>query len=415
MSVIVLLPLLVIAVLLIMRKHMMVAGICGAAVAMLIGKVGLAQASKIVTDSLPGMLTMLVPIIYSATALAIAKTGGFEALLGLSRKLIGERLYLVAAVIVMIQALATYAAGLGAGNTMAIGPLAFTVAGAVPELVAGMAIVTAASFETSPASAESATTSKIGGIDVGTYVDKMFPFTVFFWLLGTALAAYGVWRRGTLYKDQSDKVADENVPTVQLLRRAIAPIYFISVVVAGKYLNAWLGYQVFTPIFNMISTLIIAIAMTKSPIDKVAEDLIQGSSFILTRLFMIGLFLGFINILSTIGTFKYIASLTSSAPAFIFIPVAIITGFIVAVPAGAYSVGVISLIMPVLAELGLNPLQMGFVALAIGMGTQMSPVQINVASLSQTFKMEIQQVVRNNAPYLVGTLIILCIMGAVFR
>ncbi|WP_371362394.1 hypothetical protein SRRS_35520 [Sporomusa rhizae] len=410
MSIIVLIPLLVITVLLIRQTHMMVAGICGAVIAMFIGNIGLMQATKIVTDSLPGMLTMLVPIIYCSTALALSKTGGFEALLALARHASGGRLYLVAAAVVIIQALATYAAGLAAGNTMAIGPLAFAIAGVVPQVVAGMAIVSAVSFETSPSSAEAATVSKIAGIDVGTYVDQLFPIAVAFWLVGAALAAYGVWKHGSFIKTDSQKQAEE-LPMAENWRRAIAPIYFIAVVVAGKYFNVWLDYPVFTPIFNMISTLAIAAIMTRSAVAKVAEDVIQGSAFILTKLFSIGLFLGFINILSAIGTFKYIAGLTASAPAFIFVPVAIITGFAVAVPAGAYSVGVISLIMPVLAEVGLTPLQMGLVSIAIGMGTQMSPVQINVAALSQTFGMDITKIVKNNAPYLVVVLAVLCVLG----
>ncbi|KYH33384.1 hypothetical protein [Neomoorella mulderi] len=408
MSAIVLLPLLVIIAVLVMRKHMIVAGISGAIVAMIIGHMGLAPATKIIMDAIPGMMSMTTPIMYSATALAVAKTGGFDALLRLSRKITGNRVYLVAAAIVLIQALATYAAGLGAGNTMVTGPLAFAAVGAVPELIAGMAIATAASFETSPASAESATISKIAGIDVGTYVNQMFPFTILFWIIGIALAAYGVWRRGRILNEENN----EPMPMGQIVRTALPPLYFIIVVVAGKYLNMLFGgYHVFTAPFNMISTLVLATILTKSSMDKMAENLIQGSSFILTRLFAIGVFLGFINILSEIGTFKYIAQIAASAPSFIFVATAILAGFIVAVPAGAYSVGVISLVVPVLAAVGLTPLQMGLVALAIGMGTQMSPVQINVAALSQTFEMEIESVVRNNAPYVLGVLVLLIILG----
>ncbi|AOQ25089.1 hypothetical protein MTAT_01130 [Moorella thermoacetica] len=408
MSAIVLLPLLVIIAVLVMRKHMIVAGISGAIVAMIIGHMGLASATKIIMDAIPGMMSMTTPIMYSATALAVAKTGGFDALLRLSRKITGNRVYLVAAAIVLIQALATYAAGLGAGNTMVTGPLAFAAVGAVPELIAGMAIATAASFETSPASAESATISKIAKMDVGTYVNQMFPFTILFWIIGITLAAYGVWRRGRILNEENN----EPMSMGQIVRTALPPLYFIIVVVAGKYLNMLFGgYHVFTAPFNMISTLVLATILTKSSMDKMAENLIQGSSFILTRLFAIGVFLGFINILSEIGTFKYIAQIAASAPSFIFVSTAILAGFIVAVPAGAYSVGVISLVVPVLAAVGLTPLQMGLVALAIGMGTQMSPVQINVAALSQTFEMEIESVVRNNAPYVFGVLALLIILG----
>ena len=100
--------------------------------------------------SIPGMTGIITPVIYSAVALVLAKLGGFEALLGLSRRVFGRKQYLIAAAIVLTQALTTYAAGLGAGNTMVTGPLALAIVGAVPQLIAGMAIVTAASFMTSP-------------------------------------------------------------------------------------------------------------------------------------------------------------------------------------------------------------------------------------------------------------------------
>lgn len=127
---------------------------------------------------------------------------------------------------------------------------------------------------------------------------------------------------------------NEPMPMGQLIRTAHPPLYFIVVVVAGKYLNNMLfgGYHVFTPPFNMITTIVLATILTKSSIDNMAENLVQGSSFILTRLFTIGVFLGFINILSEIGTFKYIAQIAASAPPFVFVSTAILAGFIVAIP-----------------------------------------------------------------------------------
>ena len=63
-----------------------------------------------------------------------------------------------------------------------------------------------------------------------------------------------------------------DVPLEKLVRTAIAPIYFILVVVAGKYFNIWLHYAVFTPVFNMLSALVIAVVMTREPMDKMAEN-----------------------------------------------------------------------------------------------------------------------------------------------
>ncbi|ALC89225.1 hypothetical protein AM500_05060 [Bacillus sp. FJAT-18017] len=408
MDALVLLPLLVMLILMLKNKHMLVAGIFGGITAMIIGQVGLADASKIINDTIPGMTSIITPVIYSATALVIAKTGGFDALLRLSRKVIGDRQYLIAMIIVLIQSLATYAAGLGAGNTMVTGPLAFAILGVVPQVVAGMAIGTAASFMTSPSGADAAAISKIAGVEIAQYSDTMLPFTVVMWIIAIAIAGIGTWKRGSILKEETA----EPIPTKTLALRAVAPLYFLIVVVAGKYLNALIGdYALFTPVFNMISTLVIAIILTKRPIDEISEDLVQNSAFLLTKLFAIGIFLGFINILAKIGTFTYIAGFIKMAPEFITVPTAILITFLIAIPAGGYSVGVSTLIMPILVESELSLIQLGVAALAIGLGTQMSPVQINVASLSQSFKTDMPSIIKFNAPYMIGLAIILCIVG----
>jgi hypothetical protein len=408
LNILVLIPLLLMAVLMIRQQHMMVAGVAGAATAMIIGQVGFEQAGQIIMGTLPKMLGIVVPVMYSATALVVAKTGGFAALLGLSRKIIGDRQYLIAPVIVLIQALATYAAGLGAGNTMVTGPLALAVIGAIPQMVAAMAIATAASFMTSPSGADSSAISNITGFEIDTYAATMFPFTVTLWGIAMLLATYGVYRRGSIINEESNS----DSPLKPMILKSIAPIYFLLVVVAGDFLNGLIGgYELFTPAFNMISTIVIAIVLAKHPMNEASEDLVQNSSFLLTKLFSIGIFLGFINILAEIGTFTYISGLISTVPSFIYLPAAIFTAFLIAIPAGAYSVGVTSLIFPILAQTDLTLMQMGLVAIAIGLGTQMSPVQINVAALSQTFNIDMKQVIKNNAPYVFGVMIILSVIG----
>jgi hypothetical protein len=435
MQIFVLLPLLVMLVLVLRNKHMILAGLAGGLVAMLVGGIGFAEAGKIVAAAIPGMTGIITPVIYSAVALVLAKLGGFEALLGLSRRVIGKRQYLIAAAIVLIQALATYAAGLGAGNTMVTGPLAMVVIGAVPQLIAGMAIVTAASFMTSPSGADAATISKIAGVEISAYTDTMFPLAVCLWIVGMALAAFGVWKSGSLLiKGDSTTVSEsadgtgaaakatavKTTGTAAVLSlkeqfiKALPPIYFLLVVVAGKNLNELMDYNLFGPVFNMFSTLLLAFLVTRQAPGKIAEDVVQSSSFLLTKLFAIGIFLGFINILAEIGTFSYIAGFIKSAPSFITVPVAVLIAFCIAIPAGGYSVGVSTLVMPIMVESGLSLLQIGLAALAVGIGTQMSPVQINVASLSQSFKLDIQRIVKINAPYMIAVAVILCILGFFF-
>lgn len=408
MQVLVLLPLIVMLVMVLRNKHMILAGLAGGAVAMVVGGVGIDQAGQIIMNSIPGMTGIITPVIYSAVALVLAKLGGFNALLGLSRKLIGRKQFLLAAAIVLIQALATYAAGLGAGNTMVTAPLALAVIGAVPQVIAGMAIVTAASFMTSPSGADAAAISKIAGVDIAAYSSTMFPMAVSMWVVGMAIAAFGVWKNGSLVQEEDR----EELPLKELLLKALPPIYFLLVVVAGKNLNALLGgYELFSPVFNMFSTLLIAFAVTRNPLDKLSEDIVQNSSFLLTKLFSIGIFLGFINILAEIGTFSYIAGFIKSTPSFVTVPVAVLITFLIAIPAGGYSVGVSTLVMPIMVESGLSLFQIGLAAIAVGVGTQMSPVQINVASLSQSFKLDIQRIVKINAPYMAAIAAILCIIG----
>lgn len=408
MQVLVLLPLLVMLVLVLRNKHMILAGLAGGVVAMIVGGIGIDEAGQIIMSAIPGMTGIITPVIYSAVALVLAKLGGFNALLGLSRKVIGKKQFLLAAAIVLIQALATYAAGLGAGNTMVTAPLALAVIGAVPQVIAGMAIVTAASFMTSPSGADAAAISRIADVDIAAYSSTMFPMTVALWVLGMAIAAFGVWKNGSLVKEE----APEEVPMKELLLKALPPIYFLIVVVSGKYLNGLLGgYELFTPVFNMFSTLLLAFIVTRNPLDKLAEDIVQNSSFLLTKLFSIGVFLGFINILAEIGTFSYIAGFIQSTPSFVTVPVAVIITFLIAIPAGGYSVGVSTLVMPIMVESGLSLFQIGLAAIAVGVGTQMSPVQINVASLSQSFKLDIQRIVRINAPYMAAIAAILTIVG----
>lgn len=435
MQIFVLLPLLVMLVLVLRNKHMILAGLAGGLVAMLVGGIGFAEAGKIVAAAIPGMTGIITPVIYSAVALVLAKLGGFEALLGLSRRVIGKRQYLIAAAIVLIQALATYAAGLGAGNTMVTGPLAMVVIGAVPQLIAGMAIVTAASFMTSPSGADAATISKIAGVEISAYTDTMFPLAVCLWVVGMALAAFGVWKSGSLLAKGDSTSVSESADTAgatakataanatgttaalglkEQLIKALPPIYFLLVVVAGKNLNELMDYNLFGPVFNMFSTLLLAFVVTRQAPGKMAEDVVQSSSFLLTKLFAIGIFLGFINILAEIGTFSYIAGFIKSAPSFITVPVAVLIAFCIAIPAGGYSVGVSTLVMPIMVESGLSLLQIGLAALAVGIGTQMSPVQINVASLSQSFKLDIQRIVKINAPYMIAVAVILCILGFFF-
>ena len=106
-----------------------------------------------------------------------------------------------------------------------------------------------------------------------------------------------------------------------------------------------------------------------------------------------------------LGTFEQIAALASNVPEAIILPVAMIIAFLIAIPSGAFAAGVLTLILPTLSALGLPSEAMGFVAIATGLGTQISPVQINVAApLAKGFEIDIIDVIKGNLKYILGAL-----------
>ena len=74
----------------------------------------------------------LTPVIYAAGAVMIARSGSIKALVELLNRKLKGKLAWLAASIVLVQALATYMAGMGAGNTMVIAPLMFAAIGFIP-------------------------------------------------------------------------------------------------------------------------------------------------------------------------------------------------------------------------------------------------------------------------------------------
>ena len=57
---------------------------------------------------------------------------------------------------------------------------------------------------------------------------------------------------------------------------------------------------------------------------------------------------------------------------------------------------------------------MGFVAMATSLGTQISPVQINVVALSQGFNQEISDTVKGNMKWVISALVVLIILSSFF-
>ena len=195
-AILVLVPLVLVLVLLFRKVDMIIAGLVAGILAMIIGGISLAEANTQLLEAVPTMLSITVPIINSAVAMAVFKAGSYTAALTLAKRGTKGKVEYVSAFIVILLAAATYMSGIGGGSAMVIAPLAFAAVGVVPELIAAMSLAAAVSFTTSPASLESSIVSKLGGFSVSSYVVEMRPFWLLFVVLAIALA-FGERSAGT--------------------------------------------------------------------------------------------------------------------------------------------------------------------------------------------------------------------------
>ncbi len=400
------LPLILIIALLFLRQHMLVAGVAGGLLTMLIGGMPVGQATGIFLGGIKQMLTIIVPILYAAAAAMVARAGSVQAIVNLAQHYLKGKIAILAGVFVLIQAGATYMAGLGAGNTMVIAPLVAAAVGCVPGVVAGMAIATAACFTTSPASTETAIAAKAAATDLVVHASNMLPYTIIFVLGGAILAAWSVWRAGGILRN-ADQENSETASIGEQWKVAMPALILLFLVIGGNTLNTLVGIKFITPMTIILFTAVSVVLCSKLNVSETCEALTDGARFILTTLFAVGIFLGLINLMAEIGTFKSIANLASQVSPSLVLPVAMLIGFCVAFPAGAFCAGVLTLILPTLSNLGMPSEAMGFVAIATGLGTQISPVQINVAALGQGFNLTIMEVIRANLPYVLGAFIVL--------
>ncbi|WP_059170355.1 hypothetical protein [Bacillus sp. FJAT-27445] len=395
-AIVVIIPLIVILALLFMKVDMIAAGFVGGVLAMLIGGVGLAQANDQFLKTIPGMLSITVPIINSAIAMAVFKSGGYTAALTLVRRGIKGKVEYFAAFIVILQAAATYMSGIGGGSAMVIAPLAFAAVGAIPELIAAMSIAAAVSFTTSPASLESGIVSKLSGISVAQYVDEMRIFWIGFTILAVILGFYGAKKRKVIFKgEEAPEFA--GLTTGQIFKVTIPVIFLLGAVIFGPFINTGIGFPLFTPLLYTVVTLILIFLCTKFNLNESINAMVDGSTYILTRLLAVGIFLTFINIIGDTGAFQVIAGIAEKAPATLVVPAAVLAGILVGIPAGAYVGSILGLVLPVAVSLNFSPVELGFVAMGVGLGSQLSFVNITMQALSSGFQIPIIEVVKGNA------------------
>jgi hypothetical protein len=406
-------PLIVILVLLFKRVDMIVAGFAGGVLAMIIGGISLVQANDFLLKSIPSMLNITVPIINSALAMAVFKSGGYTSALTLVRRGIKGRVELFAAFIVILQAAATYMSGIGGGSAMVIAPLAFAAVGAIPELVAGMSIAAAVSFTTSPASLESGIVSKLGNISVGDYVAQMRIYWIAFVIIAIIIAFYGTKKRNTLFKgEESEEFA--GMTNKQLFKNTLPAIFLLSAVIFGPLVNNLVGFSLVSPLVYTIVTVALIFLCTKMNLNESVNAMVDGSNYILVRLFSVGIFLAFINIIAETGAFASIVNVAKMAPASLMVPTAVLAGFLVGVPAGAYVGSVLTLVLPIAVSLGFSPISLGFVAIGVGLGSQMSFVNITMQALSSGFQIPIIDVVKGNSKWVLGCVGLLLVLSFLF-
>lgn len=413
MAILVIIPLIIVLLLLFLKVDMIIAGLVGGVIAMLIGGIGLAEANKQFIETIPTMLTNTVPIINSAIAMAVFKSGGYSAALTLAKRATKGRVELVSAFIVILLAAATYMSGIGGGSAMVIAPLAFAAVGVIPELIAGMSLAEAVSFTTSPASLESSIVSQLGDISVGSYVATMRPYWLFFVLVAVILAYWGTKRRNVGFK-QDENDTFQHMNNKQLFKITIPAIFLLFAVILGPVVNKLIGFELLSPLVYMVVTFILIFLCTEFKMNQTVESMVDGSTYILTRLFQVGIFLSFINIIAETGTFGVIAGVARSAPEAVVVPVAVITGILIGIPAGAYVGSVLTLVLPVAVSLGFSPLALGFVTIGVGLGSQMSFVNITMQALSSGFQIPILEVVKGNVKWISLASVLLLIIALIF-
>jgi hypothetical protein len=406
-------PLLLILGLLFAQVNMLPAALAGGVMAMIIGGLGIADANKGLLEAVPKMLSITVPIINSAIAMAVFKAGGYAAALTLVRRSIGGRVEYVGAFIVILQAAATYMSGIGGGSAMVIAPLAFAAVGAIPAVIAGMSIAAAASFTTSPASLESSVVSQLSGTPVIEYVAIMRPFWLVFCAIAVVIAFVGTRRAKALFKGEESEEF-RNMSNAELWKRTIPALFLLFAVIAGPFVNKLAGGPVLGPIVYAVVTVALVWLCSNFTLNQSADAMVDGSSYILTRLFQVGIFLVFIGLIEKTGAFGTIAGLVRMVPPSMVVPAAVLAGFAIGFPAGAYVGSILTLVLPITVALGFSPMAIGFVTIGVGFGSQLSLVNITMQALSAGFRVPIIDVSKGNVPYVGGCLLLLLGMAAVF-
>ncbi len=431
------LPLAIILVLLLppFKRHFLVAGFFGALFAIVAGGFTPAMFTETFFSGLGDIMAITSVMVYAATALTLGQAGAIDAMMGLLKRASKGHVEIIAGGMVLIQGLATYAAGLGAGNLLVTAPLVYAALGGIRGVIAALGIVSSAAWATSPASAEAAFISSQMGIDPTTYAAMMRPYTAVIAVIAIGLAVVATWRAkkkgnidpgdisevgdGGMFEDDASQpsvaTSDEEMNDLgEQLRRATPFLFLLLIIVVGPPINEVLGTTIFTPLTIAALTIGLLVLLVNDAIEDIGEMYVESAAPILRYLFMVGLFLGYIVIIREFGTFEAIASVVGVLPLALVGVGAMIFGFLIAVPAGAYTVALLTIIIPVLEGVGVPTEVYGFIAIAVAQGAMISPVQISVVALAHGFDEDILDIVRNNLPFMPVMLLVTIAMAVIF-
>ena len=423
------LPLVVIFILMLppIKAHVLIAGFVGGVLAIIIGRLCIGQATDLFLSGVSELFAIASIILFPTLAYVLSRAGAMESALSLANKAFNGKTELIVPLMVLSSALATYASGTGAGNIIISAPLILSAVGFLPLVVGALGVASAAAWSVSPAAAETAFIADAMGLEVGEYVSFMRPYALIMWIFSLVLSYKGVKiaqkqghlmpgvlpgkRANILFSMQEkDLIGD---PSSTDWARTTPFIVLLLLIFLSPVLNSLLQAEVFTPFTIPFIVLALAAVLIKIPLNDLAKEFIESGKVILGILFMVGMFIGFTNMLNQIGTFEVIAHLPSVLPRSLLGVSALFIGFLIAIPAGTYTTAVLIIIVPILQAIGLNPLLFGFLTMIVAQGAMMCPAQVSVAASSLGFKASITKIVSNNAKIVPFSGLIVIIMALI--
>lgn len=411
-------PLFVIIFLLYKNVNMIISGFIGGVLSLLVSMYingsdfDLVAVNAQLLKSIPDMLNFAGPIINSALAMAVFKSGGYVSALTLVKKVVNNRIEYLAVFVVLLQAAATYMSGIGGGSAMVIAPLAFAAVGVIPEVIAAMSIASAFAFTTSPASLETSIVAQQAGIQAIEYAHSVQFITLIALLVSCCLAYYGAYkvrRKNHAHSSSNLQEQVEQRSNRELFANTIPVIYLLFSVILGPLFNKVLPIPLFLPLTNILVVIILITIFTNFKLNQAADAVVDGSNYILTRLLGVGIFITFIRVIADAGAFTVIVSAAQGLPNEIILPALILAGFAIGVPSGAYVGAILALVLPIAVNFNLAPIELGFIAMGVGLGSQMCFVNITMQALSTGFQIPILQVVKGNTPWVLIALTILIV------